>query len=341
MKKSAAFLLACSSLAWNAHGQSNVTLYGIMDQSLRRVMNGNDHRTEIASGGMAASRFGVRGVEDLGQGLKAEFVLESQISADTGTVSSKFFGRRSTIGLISATAGEIRIGRDFSPNYRVGTLIADPFGNAGMGAVDTIASTQSFNGATYNTHARLDNSITYFLPNTLGGVYGQVTTAAGEKTSGNAYNGGLLGYRNKQLDIAVAYGQTRITQDWLKENSAAVSYDIKVARLMAAWSQIKYQAATEDHYNIGVNVPMGPGSIRALWATSKGSGGTLSADGADNQASKLALGYVYDLSKRTALYATATRIKNRGGAAFTFAPGAALANGSTSTGYDLGIRHMF
>ena len=92
-------VLAALPLA--ASAQSSVTIYGILDASVARedsdVTNGN--RTVLASGNQSTSRIGFRGVEDLGNGLKALFNLEAGVAVDTGAADTNLFGHRAVVGL--------------------------------------------------------------------------------------------------------------------------------------------------------------------------------------------------------------------------------------------------
>src|SRR3989475_12622547 len=109
--------LSLAGIAASASAQSSVTLFGIVDVNTRYVNNSNlPSNLTMNNSGLSSGRFGFRGVEDLGGGLKAGFWLESDVNADTGTFSStgKFFQRRSTISLMG-NFGEVRLGRDFSP----------------------------------------------------------------------------------------------------------------------------------------------------------------------------------------------------------------------------------
>jgi predicted porin len=339
MKRSLLCLAALCAAAGTASAQSSVTVFGILDTGVRYVKNGDNDQTLVASGGIATSRIGFRGVEDLGGGLKAGFWLESQVNVDTGsTNATKFWNRRSTVSLMGSF-GEIRLGRDFSPTYRVATA-SDPFGDTGMGGIANVFSASSINGAAYATHTRLDNSVSYFLPATLGGFYGQATVAAGEGAPGNKLVGGLIGYKAGPLDISGGYSETEITDDDnVKYGAIAASYDFGLLKLMGGWSQIKYTTAKESHYNIGALVPLGTGTVRVSYVHSQGEGGAYSPNG-DNKADLFGVGYVYDLSKRTSLYSNFVYIKNKGGAAFVVSSGPAM-NGDKSRGIDVGIKHSF
>ena len=105
-------------------------------------------------------------------------------------------------------------------------------------------------------------------------------------------------------------------------------------------------------YLLGATVPVGAGLIRASWSHVKYDFNTVNTNPfalntPDPKANKLALGYVHNLSKRTALYATIARVSNKNGAALTVG-GPAFYNNTagaftpkSSTGYDFGIRHAF
>ncbi|SFC63465.1 Outer membrane protein (porin) [Polaromonas sp. OV174] len=339
MKRSVLCLAVLCALVGEASAQSNVNLFGIVDAGVRYVKNGTNSMVQVASGGLAASRFGIKGSEDLGGGLAASFWLENQFNSDTGEVSGKFWGRRSTVSLTGGF-GEVRLGRDFTPAYRVATLLADPFGNSGMPAIDSIFSTAKINGAAYSTHYRLDNSATYFLPNNLGGVYGQVSWAAPEGVDGSGHAGGLVGYKSGPLDVGGAYGQTKVAQGSVKTSALAGNYDFGVFKLYAGWSQLKYTSASENRYNVGGLIPMGQGTLKVNFAHSIGKGGEYEVDGLTNKANKLAVGYAYDLSKRTSLYTNVAYIKNKGGATFVVGPGPQM-DGTVSKGMDFGIKHAF
>jgi len=100
----------------------------------------------MAQDGIQSSQFGVRGVEDLGGGLKAGFHFEGGMNPDVGTSGKFDFQRKSTIGVMGGF-GEVRLGRDYTPLFAV-TGIADPFGTNGVGS-----SYNLMNGLTYSATA--------------------------------------------------------------------------------------------------------------------------------------------------------------------------------------------
>jgi predicted porin len=350
MKQIAALALLAAVSA-TASAQSSVTLFGVVDVGARYTKNGDDSVTSLSTNGLATSRIGFKGVEDLGDGLKAGFWLEGGLNPDTGSSanSSKFFDRRATVSLTSASLGEVRLGRDNNPFYTTYSAY-DVFGANGVGGADKF--TLRVSGVTVNTLKRDDNQASYFLPTGLGGVYGQVTAAAGEGSLGTRLYGGRLGFTSGPFDISGAYSETQVAavaatgfDDKYQTYILGASYDFGFLKLLGYYSESKVGDLKQDIGNVGVSVPVGPGALRATYVNVNGKGGSTDA----NDATQWAVGYVYDLSKRTALYATAAHVNNKGGSVFaiggpyssTNPANPAIAAGDNSSGYEIGIRHTF
>jgi predicted porin len=276
--------------------------------------------------------------------LSAAFWIESGINPDTGTTSeaARFWNRRATVSLASTELGELRLGRDFTPSY-VGYSNYDTFGSNGVAAVDKFfPSTLGTGSPSLDTGTRADNLVSYFTPKNLGGFYGQLSVAPGEGTFGKRYAGGRAGYAAGPLDVSAAYGETQVApnasgDDKYQVMDLGVSYDFGVAKVLALYGQTKYVNLKLNVIEIGTQVPVGVGTIRASYVNARAEGGTIDA----NDASQLALGYVHNLSKRTALYTTVARVNNKGAATFAVASSPALVAGKDSTGYEFGIRHAF
>ena len=347
MKKS---LIALAVLAASgaAMAQSSVTLFGIVDAGVGRVSAGGTSVTGVTNSGLASSRLGFRGEEDLGGGLKAGFWLEGGMSNDTGTgqgggaAGPGFeFKRRSTISLMGGF-GEVRLGRELTVGY-VNSTAADVFGDNGVGAS---IGKNHFAGV---IETRKGNGISYILPSNLGGFYGQVQYVFGEQLSNAAYDkagdylGARLGYRNGPLDTAVGFAKGRgasSAADDADQFNIFASYDLGVVKPFIGFNQEKNKAAVEVKYQsylLGLTAPVGPGTIRVSYndVDKKNSG---------DDAQKFAIGYVYDLSKRTAIYGTYAHVKNKGAAAFGAAPGGLTFTtpaGQNVNGYEFGVRHSF
>lgn len=127
--------------------------------------------------------------------------------------------------------------------------------------------------------------------------------------------------------------------------SIGAAYDFRFMKLTGYVSQAKYADAKYTVTNIGASVPLGRGSVRVSYIDANASGRLPTGTGFDrDDASQIAVGYVYDLSKRTALYTTLARVDNDNGAAFVVDKSPALASpnsGRDSTGIEFGIRHRF
>jgi predicted porin len=141
MKKTLAALAVLGACTANASAQSHVTFYGIIDAGLTRVINdsgngNNGTRTTLESGQMQTSRWGFRGEESLGGGLKARFGLEGLLANDTGGAGiptgtpsrTSLFDREATVGL-SGGFGTVSLGRQNVLGMN-STVMADPMGMA-------------------------------------------------------------------------------------------------------------------------------------------------------------------------------------------------------------------
>ncbi|MCW5655663.1 porin [Hydrogenophaga sp.] len=335
MKKTLIALAAVAATG-AAFAQSSVTLFGIVDLNIRNVRQGGDNLTSMSQDGIASSRLGFRGVEDLGGGMSAGFWLEGALNPDTGTAGGLNFQRRSTVSLMGGF-GEVRLGRDYVPTFWNHTVF-DPFGTNGVG---NSLNTYTVLGSGSGTNVRANNMISYFTPN-LSGFGAQISYAFKETTAANdanEYAGFRVTYAAGPLSVALASaseGSTVQTQSHKRTNIAG-SYDFGVAKLMAQYTQGKFGASKVNHYLIGATAPVGPGNLKASYVRSD-----YNAAAGDNDASQIAVGYDYNLSKRTALYGTFSRISNKNAGTFGLSPNAAAVTpGGSSTGFEFGVRHSF
>lgn len=305
----------------------------------------------MGTGGNETSRIGFRGTEDLGGSVSASFWLEGGVNADTGTGQSTntnnlstggsgsgglAFNRRSTASL-SGNLGEIRLGRDYTPAYsNLGAF--DAFGVVGAGI--NMAYQGLLNTATPNskeaTVVRVSNSIAYILPSTLGGLYGTVQTYRGENSGTKDGNGSAirLGYDDGAINAAMATGTTKYAAGDLRMTNAGASWKFDMVKVMGEISRDRIGQIKGKAYQVGAQVTVGAGEIRLAHSR-------YSTDQINNPTTKkYAVGYVYNLSKRTALYTTAAHAQNSGGLSYAINGATTAANGS-SNGYDFGIRHRF
>jgi predicted porin len=351
----------------------------------RMSASGKGSNTGIASSGINSSRFGVRGTESLGGGLNASFWLEAGINNDNGNFGGTntnnqatgasgggglTFNRRSTVSL-SGDFGEVRIGRDYTPTFW-NLTINDPFGTNGVGSWATIGL-----AGLGNTAVRASNSVGYFLPN-LGGIYGQVMLAAGENNSqsttpppatpalstkkdGN-YAGFRVGYAAGPIDVALSYGKTNYalitpfvpaatsgtpavangypaaTGSDTKATNIAASYNFGIVKPMFVYQDVKTGTQKRTSFLLGATAPLGAGEARLAYSR-------LDVKESSNDANQFALGYVYNLSKRTAAYGAYSRLTNKGNGQLALGVNGLGAPsplpGGNSQGYEVGVRHSF
>jgi predicted porin len=364
MKKSL-IALAVLAAAGTASAQSSVTLFGVLDAAVQHVSNsGGAKGTRMVQGSNTRSNFGLRGTEDLGGGMAASFWVEADISVDDGTGSATntnnqstgatggatgiVFNARSTVSL-SGGWGELRLGRDYTPAFR--SLSAfDPFGTRGLGTDQLLNSLGGM--ANSQTSVRASNSIGYFLP-AMGGVYGELKYWLGENSSlsgtpagatkKDGTGGGIrIGYASGPFNVAAAYNRTNYAAGDFKQSNIGGSWDFGMAKLTAIIAKDKSGSLDGKGFLIGGLVPVGAGEIRLSFARYR-----TDLTAADPTVKKIALGYVHNLSKRTAAYATYARVRNSGGAnasvlgsASTTAFGFPSINGKSS-GAEVGLRHSF
>lgn len=317
MKKSLLALAALTAFAGVASAQSSVTLFGVVDLNVRNTKTGSTSLKSVSQDGSYSSRLGFRGVEDLGGGLRAGFWIEGALNPDTGGTGQNW-QRRSTLSLMGGF-GEVRLGRDYTPTFWNYTVF-DPFGTNGVANMAS-AVNSTFGLAT--TFVRANNTVGYFLP-TLGGVYGQVQVAAGEGATGNKYMGGRVGYAGGPVNVAGAWGKTYKTGAMLNDYTdvnVGASFNAGVVTVMGQYSKRDYSTANQKTFLVGAVVPFGASSIKVSYVKSSGSSAAMDAK-------LMGLGYMYDLSKRTTMYAQYGKLDK---------------TGSTSdvTGYEFGMRHSF
>ena len=325
MKKTLLALSVLAGFAGAASAQSSsVTLFGVIDANLRQIDNNGTK------------------VRQLGGGLKAGFWLEAALNPDTGTINSsnKFWHRRATVSLESPL-GEVRLGRDYAPTY-TGISDFDAFGDNGVGKITNLQSKLT---GTVETNSRIDNEVQYFLPKDIGGVYGSLAVAPSESAIGTKYVGGRVGYLGNGLNVSLTYGQTdaNATSDKYKISTLGAAYDFGFLRLLGSFTSIKFVSREEALINFGATVPVGSGVIRASIGRADLKGGAAGSNTAsDADATLLAIGYVQNLSKRTALYTTYAQIDNKGAQAMNVgATTPALPGGKKSSGIEFGLRHSF
>ncbi|BBO60294.1 porin [Mycoavidus sp. B2-EB] len=207
MKKSLLALAALGAFAGAAHAQSSVTLYGVIDAGVDYVSSAQQNATTggkqiaLTSGVMQGSRWGVRGTENLGGGLKAIFTLENGFNLANGKLAQggSEFGRQAFVGL-SGDFGTVTVGRQYDSvvDFVSGFSAGNQWGSyaAHPGDFDN-----------FNNSARINNSIKYTSPNNAGFTYSALYSLggfAGEFQKNRVWSVGA-GYANGPLAFGAAY----------------------------------------------------------------------------------------------------------------------------------------
>jgi len=348
MKKSLLALAVLGAFVGAASAQSSVTVFGMVDLSVNQYKNGSTKSTTMDNNQLNSNRLGFRGTEDLGGGLAANFWIETKLASDAGTATD--FARKSYVGL-AGKWGEIRLGRDYTPVFNLLGAF-DAYGANGFGNGSNLyANTPSVLGSGAATAVRASNAISYFLPAGLGGFYGQLMAAVGEGVAGNKYVGGRLGWAGGPVDVSAAYSETTIApiggDDKFKSWAIGGSYDFKVVKALAHYGEYKAGSGTGSKakfYEISASVPLGAAELRASY-------GEYKVNDVDTNHEKLwGLEAIYNLSKRTAIYAQYGELKSTAKSAGTWVLGGAATGGPTaadvasgykSQGVGAGLRHIF
>lgn len=329
MKKS---LIALAVLAsTGAMAQSSVTLYGIVDVNLQSSkIDGGVRQTALESGGVSGSRFGLKGSEDLGGGLKALFVLESGFNADDGSsrTSGSLFDRQSYVGL-AGNFGEVRLGNS--------TTALDDINLLSNSVFDSILSPTNNVWVSNGFNARPHNQIYYATPS-FGGVTGAVSYALGENkaTTSTGKDRGVVAfnvqYAGGPLALSLGYQSDKEIAlpliETAKYTIVNASYDLGVVKLLGSYGRAAADNYRANEFHLGADVPVGAALVvSAGYAQSQDK----IAGVKDDKRSGFAVGASYSLSKRTSVYTGYDRAQTK----------TVAGDKIKSNIYAVGVRHAF
>lgn len=344
MQKKLIALAVAGLVSAPAFAQSNVTVYGIVDMFVGHSKAGDTKATDVLSGGLAGSRLGFKGTEDLGNGMKALFTLEYGISPDVSG-GGLTFTRQSFVGL-SGNFGTVTLGRQYAPGYYATAAL----GAVAAGPLDPIAVLTSGLGIAPGSNARWENAVNYASPS-FGGfsaqaIYsfsgksgdGTVVDGLGDRNRMDSNDVGLgLTYANGPLDVRYVYqaaeNLTDVEQD---EHLIGASYNFGVMKLTGSYQIAKFDYATSKDRDvkvatIGGIIPVGAGNVHV-------SIGKRWDDNSNADAKSYGLAYTHGLSKRTTVFAGMNRTSNDDNAAFGSVLGIA---GENETAFAVGVNHKF
>ncbi|MFL9871337.1 porin [Paraburkholderia megapolitana] len=338
-----------------AHAQGSVTLYGIVDtgilytsKTLNAQTGGNSGRQfSLLDSGLSGSRFGIKGVEDLGSGLRAAFDLESGINTTNGGLANSngnLFGRQAWVGL-SGGFGSVKAGVQYSP-FALAAIDSDArdISYFGSGAVNYIANV-------YTTGLFASNAISYTSP-VIAGLQGSAMLAlggqAGNFQAGRQYSA-RLNYNLSGLSVNAALfsgnaGGTAATTpvpSTVAFTGRMIGAGYKFGSLTVKASFTNYKlAGSFDNRVYGGGFSYAISSVldvdAGVWFTSDGNDTT-------NHSIMAAAGTKYYLSKRTTLYGQVGVVNNHGNmnSGLSINDGVLHEVAGTTTGVNVGIRHTF
>ena len=354
---------ALASAMWSTgvNAQTQVTLYGIVDIAIAHTDN-NDaagHASTKLSTltGSLPSRFGLRGSEDLGDGIAAVFTLEGGFGPDTGMLGQggRLFGRQSWVGL-KGPWGTVQLGR--VPTMTFHALAKSDVVGPNLFSISSIDP--------YLPNARSDNTVGWL------GTFGAVTVGATYSLGRDAAAAGGPSATN-------CFGEAPRDVQACRQASALLGYDTGAYGVNASWDKLRGGAGaaggltTSDRYDrrVAVNgyamvkgVRIGAGIIArttnaaagvvesnlAYLGASLPLAGPLTLDvqvarrdtkHSPDDTNLVLARLIYALSKRTALHGTIGRMDNRGDAAVPLDAGGAVAAGRAQHGVMAGLRHVF
>lgn len=330
MKKS---LIALAVLAASgaSFAQSSVTLYGIADVWFGRTTATNlPSQIKLDSGGVSQSRFGFKGSEDLGGGLKANFLLEQGFNIDNGsTTVGQAFSRQSYVGF-SGGFGEVKLGK-------IATAFDDISG-ATNAVFDSALSPQVGVWKSTDFQWNPANGMYYVSP-TMGGISAAVSYALGENKT-TAVDAGSVAAVNVKYEGGPVFAGLAIQREKATDDAQATtftrlngSYDLGVVKLLAGYGRVAGSpvAGTSDfrtnEYQLGLDYPVS-GALTLSAGVARSSDNAAKGDATRKG---YGLGAAYALSKRTAVY---------GGyqSSTTKTPGVADAD---ATLLAVGVKHTF
>ncbi len=390
MRKKLTTLAVLCGAAASAQAQSSVTVYGLLDATVTHarqgagtttpggaiaVPTGSNKTNRIDSGVGPGSRLGFRGTEDLGSGLRASFVLEGGIGADTGTMQQGGlqFGRQAWVGL-SSGAGSVSLGRQYSPIFLAvassdlagGAYWANPTAAVGLGVYESVAAGPG--GGNFQSAARVDNSVLGSYK--FGALTARMMVAAGNENprgTGRLVNPGIS-YDAGPLRVEASYARLRqpaemitaaASPEWQTLWAVGARYDFGAIRVSGGAFNMR---AGRDAANLSPAFNASPfgylwNESRSYWAVAAIPFGasvvTLSATRTDftyptgPKGRTMYYGAIYEhmMSKRTALYASYGLADNDShaksnlfGAVVQVAPNG---YGAQHSALSVGLRHAF
>jgi predicted porin len=328
MKKAVLAATVLTSVSGFASAQSNVQIYGLIDSAIVVESGGpNGRATKVESGVSNGSRLGFRGTEALGDGLSAQFVLESGILVDTGASdqSGVLFGRQAYVGLSKKGVGALTAGRQYTPIYRTLTGI-DPSANNYGGAAGQLMAGEK-------AGTRQNNTVMFAFERAYG-LSGELAYGFGEVAGNSAASrqiGGSVMYEAGKLALRSAYNKTNnaTASDSARNTLTYAKYDFGLLVAGAGYGTNHGTGTTDSRdYIVAVTVPFGVHTIMGTYVRKDDRSVANKFD-----AHQYAGTYLYNFSKRTLVYAAYAKLSNTNFTTTKFGKG--------NRELDLGVKHTF
>ncbi|MEX3959567.1 porin [Trinickia sp. EG282A] len=371
MKKTLIVAAVSSSFAVAAHAQSSVTLYGVLDAGITYTSNVGGHSNwQQTSGGIDQSRFGLRGAEDLGNGLKAIFTLESGFNLGNGKFANNngMFNRQAFVGL-SSNYGTVTLGRQYDAEQ---DFLA-PLTATGSWGGTSFAHFGNLDNLNTNGGSAVNNSIKFTSANysglQFGGTYG-FSNQTGFNNN-REYSVGAA-YQFQGLRIAASYAQeinpfsttggatdssfansafglSSLGNFRLRTYGAGASYAFGPAQVGVVWTQARVDNATAIPLSLRQNNYEANAKYNLTPALGLGVAYTYTnqnVSGVSQHFHQVGAQADYSLSKRTDVYAQVVYQRASGPAgttAFIYNPttGSGFSSSINQTAATVGLRHRF
>nr|WP_277397955.1 porin [Paraburkholderia sp. Ac-20340] len=360
----AGWVVAATCMVAGPCAHAEVTLYGNLDVSVDNFRtwgapSGNIKSTTAMTSNI--SDIGMRGSEDLGDGVKAIFQINGIVDVNSG--SGSLVDGDSYVGLSSASYGQLTLGRGHTPLMR-STVLLDPFGDGWYGAVaaydNIIGSSQGLTGGGgYPWDVVQSNAIQYQTP-TVYGAAGWLYVGFSNSTTAKTVSvvSAAVNYLSNGLYLSYAFEQhngwllgegvgftTPATSSTDTDHRIGMGYRFGSNQLSAIVERMSYEQNHNESLNhwsmlLGYLRFVGPHVFRASYIKAWSESGR-----PDSGAQQFALGYGYNLSKRTQVYTAISYLDNQKQANYN--PLSMILNGAyTPAGgramlYSVGIHHDF
>ncbi|WP_179402137.1 porin [Burkholderia guangdongensis] len=363
MNKTLIVAAVAASFATVAHAQSSVTLYGVVDAGITYKSNVASKSLWSMGSGVDQSRFGLRGSEDLGGGLKAIFTLESGFGIGNGKLANDggMFNRQAFVGL-SSNYGTVTLGRqyDSTQDYLAplsatgtwgGTYFAHPLNNDNLNTNGGYAANNTVKFASAN-YAGLQFGGTYSFSNSQQFANNRAYSAGVSYEFQGLRIGGSYAQANNPGATATGAIDSLSTAGRLRVYGAGASYAFGPAQVGAVWTQSRLDnqanganALHANNYEVNAKYNLTPAlGLGAAYTYTNASQGGDSAHW-----NQFGLQADYALSKRTDVYAQAVyqrASKNNplGASVYDGSGDFNTVNASSSinqTAATVGLRHRF